>query len=149
MDNKTGHTNSIKFLTLSQRIARILVSIILVVIVTTEASPPTTWLLALSAIAVYAIVTGLLGWDPILKLLKQSHPHLPDQKLSFAAQLECAGFGAICVAIGVLFRDSDSVLLRVLPFLGIYPILLCAIKYDLLAYLLHSYRRGFATRDTD
>ena len=149
MESETGNTNAIKILTLSQRIARIMVSVILVVVVTTEASLGTPWLLVLSAIVVYTIVTGFLGWDPILKLLKQSNPQLPYQKLSFAAQLECAGIGSICIAVGFLFRGSDSVLLSLLPFLGIYPIIICAIKYDLLAHLLQSYRRGFVKSDTD
>lgn len=144
MDNKTHHTN--RFLTLSQCISRIIVSIILVAVVTSEAMLPTPWLLVLSAIALYTIVTGFIGRDPLLKLLKQSHPQLPDQKLSFAAQLECAAIGMICITIGILYRSSDTLLLRLLPFLGIYPILICAIKYDVLSHLLQSYSRSFKTR---
>lgn len=149
MDNNAGNINTTKFLTLSQRIARIMVSTILIAVVTTDTPPPTPWLLVLSVVTVYAIATGLLGWDPLLKLLRQSHAQLPNQKLSLAAQLECAGFGAVCVTVGILYRGSDSLLLNLLPFLGIYPIVICAIKHDLLAYLLQSYLQGSATRDTD
>lgn len=149
MENKAGNRNSSTCLTLSQRIARVMLSTILVIVASTETSLTISWLLVLSAIAMYSMVTGILGWDPLLKLLKHSHPQLPDQKLSFAAQLECLAFGAICVTVGILFRGSDSVLLNILPFLGIYPILICAIKYDLLAYLLLSYRRGLPTRRSE
>ena len=148
MDDTVGDTDS-KFLTLSQRIARVLVSIMLLTVVTTEVSLPALWLVVLSIIAVYTVVTGLLGWDPLLKRLKLSNPQLSDQKLTCAAQLECITIGAIFVGVGILYRGSDTVLLRILPFLGIYPIFICAIKYDLLAYLLQSYRRSFASRDTD
>jgi hypothetical protein len=148
MDDTVGDTD-FNFLTLSQRIARILVSIMLLAVFTTEVSLPTHWLVILSVIAVYTIVTGLLGWDPLLKRLKLSHPQLPDQKLTCAAQLECIVIGAIFVGVGILYRGSDSALLRILPFLGIYPIFICAIKCDLLAYLLQSYRQSFASRDTD
>ncbi|KPJ95766.1 MAG: hypothetical protein AMJ53_02080 [Gammaproteobacteria bacterium SG8_11] len=147
MDNSTYTVR--KHLTLSQRIARILASIILVVVVTTEALLPLSWSLTLSAIAVYTISTGLSGWDPILKLLKQSQLLQPDQKLGIAAQFECAAIGAVCVTVGFLYSSSDSVVLRLLPFFGIYPILICAIKYDLLSYLLHSYLDGNNPKHTD
>ena len=147
MDNKTGVIHSIKYLTLSQRIARIMASTILMSIVATEALLATPWLLVLSALSVYSIVTGISGWDPILNKLKQSHPQLPDQMLSLATQLECATFGLACIAVGVFYRGSDSILLNLLPLLGIYPILICAIKHDLLALLVQSYRRGIAARE--
>ena len=149
MKNNVGNTNTFTLLTLSQRIARTMLSAILTIVISTETVIPMAWLFVLSVIAFYTLVTGFLGQDPLLKLLKQSNEQLPDQKLSFAAQLECATFGAICVTVGILYRNSDSILLNILPFLGIYPILICAIKYDLLAYLLQSYRRSMATRDTE
>ena len=147
MDIKTGNIRRIKYLTLSQRIARVIVSTILMTIVATDALLPTPWLVVLFAIAIYTIITGILGWDPILKQLKKSQPQLPDQTLSFAAQFECASFGVICIAVGVFYRGSDSILLNLLPFLGIYPILICAIKYDLLAYLVQSYRRSITAKE--
>ena len=144
MDNKAHNTN--KLLTLSQRIARIIVSIILVAVVTKESLLAAPWLLVLFIIAVYIIATGLLGWDPLLKLVKQSYPQFSDQKLSFVAQLECATIGVVCIVMGILYRDSDMLLLRLLPFFGIYPILICAIKHDLLSYLLQSYSRSFTKK---
>ena len=150
MDNNADIINSTKSLSLSRRIARMIVSVILVVIVMTEDSLPAPWLLVLSAITVYTIVTGLLGWDPLLKLLQLEHLQLPDQPLSFAAQLECAAIGGVCIGMGIFYRSPDSLLLSLLPFLGIYPILICAIKYDLLDYILRSYRRRtIVTKDTD
>lgn len=50
MDVK-AHDN-VRFLTLSQRIARVTMSIILVAAVITETSLPTAWLLVLLAVAV-------------------------------------------------------------------------------------------------
>ena len=147
MDNKAHNTN--KPLTLSQRIARIIVSIILVAVVTKESLLAAPWLLVLFIIAVYTIATGLLGWDPLLKLVKQSYPQFSDQKLSFVAQMECATIGVVFIVMGILYRDSDTLLLRLLPFFGIYPILICAIKYDLLSYLLQSYSRSFTTKNNN
>lgn len=144
---KASH-DTVKFLNLSQRMGRTIVGLLLVAVVTTEALLPWPWLLALAALAAYTIVTGIFDWDPLLRQLRQSHPQLPDKKLSFTAQLECAAIGTMCIAAGILFRGSDSILLNVLPFLGIYPILICATKHDLLAYLLQSYRRDDVTRDT-
>ena len=142
-------STSLNYLLLSQRIARIILGTILIVVVTTEAALTMSWLLVLSAIALYAMLTGFSGWEPLLQLLKLSHPQLPDHKLSLTPQFECAVFGMIFVLVGVLYRGSDSILLRLLPFLGIYPILICAIKHDLLAYVLQSYRRGLATGKMD
>ena len=149
MDHTAGGALTGKFLTLSQRIARIIVGIILIAIVATEVTLTTPWSVVLSIIAVYTLSTGLSGSDPLLKRLKHAYPQLPDHKLNVAAQLECTAIGAVFIAAGVLYRGSDSVLLRILPFLGIYPLLICAIKYDLLAYLMHSYRQSLATRNKE
>jgi len=143
-----AHPNSLstKCLTLSQRIARVLVSIILCASILGETALPISWIVLLVSLATYTLLSGISGWDPWLARLKQrqasTNSTLPyNHKLNSAAQLECATIGVLCVAAGIFNRGSGSLWLNLLPFLGIYPILLCAIKYDVLAYLVDSYRQ--------
>ena len=79
-------------------------------------------------------------------VLKLSIRQLPDHALGVVAQLECLSIGLICIAVGVMNHNADSLLLLLLPFLGIYPILLCGVKHDLLGYLLQSYRKDIRAR---
>jgi len=135
------------FLPLSLRIVRLMIGVILVVAVTQEMLLSDSWTLVLSALAIYSIVTSLFGRDPLFALLKLSIPQLPDHALGVVAQLECLSIGLICIAVGIMNNHVDSLLLPLLPFLGIYPILLCGVKHDLLGCLLQSYRRDMQAKN--
>lgn len=126
-------------LPLSLRLMRIALSALLVIVITTEWSLGYLWQVMLSILAVYALFTGVFGRDPVFNILKLTLHRLPDHSLGMVAQLECLFVGLSCIAIGIIHRNSESVIISLLPFLGIYPILLCAIKHDLLGYLLRSY----------
>ena len=127
-------------LPVSLRMLRLMLSALLLIAVATEWSLSGFWLLVLSALALYTFVTGVFGRDPLFAVLRMSSHQLPDHTLGVVAQLECLAIGMICIIAGILNRNADSLILTLLPFLGIYPILLCAVKHDLLGYLLQSYR---------
>ena len=147
MNDAHPQPSSTKCLALSQRIARILVSTILCAVVLGETALPMMWKVILVTVAIYTLLSGISGCDPWLARLRQRQVNsastpLINHKLNAAAQLECAAIGVLCVAAGIFNRGSGSVWLNLLPFLGIYPILLCAIKHDVLAYLVDSYRQS-------
>ena len=127
-------------LSLSLRLIRLVLSALLIVVVATEITLSSTWQLVLSALAIYAFVTGMFGRDPVFALLRLTNCQLPDHALGVVAQLECLSIGLICIVAGIMHHNADSLILPLLPFFGIYPILLCAVKHDLLGYLLQSYR---------
>ncbi len=99
------------------------------------------WETVLSVLAGYAFITGIFGKDPLFAILKLSVRPLPDYALGVVAQLECLFIGLVCIAAGVMNLNVNSIVVIILPFLGIYPVLLCAVKHDLLGYLILSYRR--------
>ena len=133
----TTHHNS---LPISLRIMRLMLSILLVIAVVTELSLSAFWQLLLSALALYTFITGVFGRDPLFTLLRLTNLQLPDYSLGVAAQVECLSIGLICIVAGIVNHNADSLVLPLLPFFGIYPIVLCAVKHDLLGYLLQSYR---------
>ena len=146
MNDAHPQPSGTKCLALSQRIARVFVSIVLCAVVLGETALPITWKVILVTVAIYTSLSGFSGCDPWLARLRQRQVNatsapLPNHKLNAAAQLECATIGVLCVAAGIFNRGSGSLWLNLLPFLGVYPILLCAIKYDVLAYLVDSYRK--------
>jgi hypothetical protein len=142
------HTGD-NFLSLSLRIVRLMTGVILVVAITMEMSLSDFWKLPLSILAIYSFVTGLFGRDPLFSVLKLSVRQLPNHALGVMAQLECLFVGLVCIALGIMNRHADSLLLQLLPFLGIYPILLCGIKHDLLGYLVQSYRKDIHTKNRE
>lgn len=128
-------------LSISLRIGRLLLGVFLGFAVSAESSISIFWQLALSGLAIYTFMTGLNGRDPLLALLRRGNHQMSDQVLDVVAQLECLSIGLICIVAGILNNHAESLVFRVLPFLGIYSILLCAVKRDLLGYLLQSYRK--------
>ena len=135
-------------LPISLRMMRLLLSALLVIIIATEWSLSSFWQLVLSALAIYTFVTGVFGRDPLFAVLRLSIRQLPDHALGVVAQLECLAIGLICIVAGIMHHNVDSLILPLLPFFGIYPILLCAVKHDLLGYLLQSYRNDMRARKT-
>jgi len=129
------------FLPISLRLARLMIGVLLVVAITLELSLSNFWIILVSTVAIYSFVTGLFGRDPLFAVLKLSIRQLPDHTLGVVAQIECLSIGLICIAVGIVNYRADSLVLAFLPFLGIYPILLCGVKHDLLGYLLQSYRK--------
>ena len=128
-------------LSISLRIGRLVLSALLAAAVTTEVTLTIFWQLALSGLAIYTFITGVNGRDPLFARLRDANDRMSEQALDILARLECLSIGLICLVAGIMNQHVDSLLFRVLPFLGVYSILLCAVKYDLLGYLLQSYRR--------
>ena len=139
--NVAHNATSSDKLSLSLRLMRLLLSILLFVIIGTEFSLSGLWQLVLVTLALYALVTGLFGSDPVFVTLGLSTLRSSDHELSIAAQLECLAIGLTCIAAGVMNRDMDSVTISVLPFVGVYAIVICAVRHDLLGYLIKSYQK--------
>ena len=135
-------------LPISLRLMRLILSALLVIAVATELSLSGFWQLMLTALAIYTFVTGVFGRDPLFIVLRLTNLQLPDHTLGVVAQLECLSIGLICIVAGIMNRNADSLILPLLPFFGIYPILLCAVKHDLLGYLLQSYRNDMRAKKT-
>jgi len=129
-------------LPLSLRLVRLTIGILLIIAITTELSLPVYWQFILSVLAFYTFITAVFGRDPLFSVLRLSLREPSDHALSVAEQVECFAIGLICIIAGVVNRNMDSLVMVLLPFLGIYPILLCAVKHDLLKYLLQSYRNN-------
>lgn len=142
-----NHTGS-NYLPLSLRIVRLMISVLLVVTMLEEMVPWGLWKYALVFVAVYTLVTGLFGKDPLFLLFKLPNCEIPNHTLGMLAQIECLSIGLICIAVGIMYRHTDSFFLQLLPFLGVYPVLLCAVKHDLLSYLLQSYNKDIRTKKT-
>ncbi|WP_455365188.1 hypothetical protein [Kaarinaea lacus] len=128
-------------LPLSLRMVRLVLSFLLVIALVTEPSLSSIWQLSLIVLAIYALITGLFGRDPLYVLLQVSFRRLPDHALDVVAQVECFAIGLMCIVAGIVHHNANSLVMALLPFFGIYPVLLCALKHDLLGYLLQSYRR--------
>jgi hypothetical protein len=135
-------------LPLSLRLVRFLLGVLLVIALATELSLSGFWQLLLSAVAIYAFITGVFGRDPLFMMLRVTIRRLPDHALNVAAQVECFAIGLICIVAGIAHHNTDSLVMALLPFFGIYPVLLCAVKHDLLGYLLQSYRRDLTSDRT-
>jgi hypothetical protein len=135
-------------LPISLRLVRLLISVLLAIIVATEPLISDSWKMAFSVLSLYTFLTGLFGKDPLFALFRTPSRPLLNQALGVIAQLECFFVGLVCIVAGVMYHNTDSLILRFLPFVGIYPILLCAVKHDLLGYLLGSYHRGMPTDKT-
>lgn len=135
--------NSIKpdSLSISLRLLRLMLSALLVFAVATEPTLSDFWQLLLSVLAVYTLITGIFGRDPVLAHLRRRNNQLPVNVLDTVAQLECLSIGLICFVAGMIHQYTHSLVFLALPFFGIYPIVLCVVKHDLLGFLLQSYRR--------
>ena len=133
-------TSDYTSLPLSLRVIRLIISILLAVAVVTELSLSTFWQLTLSGLAVYTLITGLFGRDPLFAVLRLSIGPLRDHALTIVAQVECFAIGFVCIVAGVVNHNADSLIMPLLPFVGIYPMLLCAVKHDLLSYLLQFFK---------
>ena len=144
MLNSTGPN----LMPLSLRIARLMLSTLLVIAIATELSLSSFWKLMLSTLALYTFATGVFGRDPLFDVLRLSIRQLPNHALGIVAQLECLTIGSICFVAGIINHNADSLVLPLLPFFGVYPILLWVVKYDLLGYLLQSYRTDMHRKKT-
>lgn len=129
-------------LPLSLRLVRLTIGMLLIVAIATELLLPVYWQFILSVLAFYTFITAVFGRDPLFSVLRLSLREPSDHALSVAAQVECFAIGLICIVAGIMNRNMNSLVMTLLPFLGIYPILLCAVKHDLLSYLLQSYRKN-------
>jgi len=138
--NTVLNSTSQNSLSISLRLSRIMLSALLVIAVTTELTITSFWQVALSVLAIYTFVTGVFGRDPVFALLGYTSRQLPDHSLDMVAQMECLSIGLICFVTGLVHQYTGSIIFLVLPFLGIYPIVLCIVRHDLLGYLFQSYR---------
>ena len=133
-------STSQRTLPISLRIVRVMVSVVLSIAIYTDMTLSGTWTLALSGLAIYTFVTAVLGEDPIVALLRRTNSQVPGHALDVVAQVECLAIGLICFVTGIVRYHPDSLIFLLLPFFGIYPIVLCIVRHDLLGYLLQSYR---------
>lgn len=139
--NTVMNTKRVDSLSISLRLLRLILSMLLAFAVSTEPAIMGSWQLILSVLAVYTFITAINGRDPVLARLRRSRRQLPEHALDLVSRLECLSIGLICFLAGMLIQFSDSLLFLALPFLGIYPIVLCIMRHDLLGFLLQSYRR--------
>ena len=140
-------------LPVSVRLVRLIVSVLSVTALLTEVTLSGFWQSVLAALAVYAFVTGVFGRDPLFVLLGHRGHRIPGDAQSInrnpnpahglnrVAQLECLTVGLVCFVVGIMHSHTGSMIFLLLPFLGIYPIVLCIVRHDLLDYLLQSYRK--------
>lgn len=128
-------------LTISLRLLRLMLTAVLVFAVITEPAVTGYWQISLPALAIYTFITAAIGRDPLFNYFRQGSKPLSDNALDVIAQVECFSIGVICFAAGMFIHFTNSVVYMLLPFLGIYPIVLCMMKHDLLGFLLKSYRR--------
>ena len=135
------NSNRLDSLSISLRLLRVMLSALLIYAVAAEPLITGFWQLLLSVLAVYTFITGVNGRDPLLALLRHNNRQRSEHTLDFVARLECLSIGSICFAAGMFNQFHNSIVFLLLPFLGIYPIVLCIIRHDLLGYLLQSYRR--------
>jgi len=127
-------------LCISLRLLRLMLSALLVFAVMTEPAITGFWQLIMSVLAVYTFITAVNGRDPVFAVFRRGSRPLPAHMLDVFARLECLSIGVICFAAGMMNEYHNSLIFLMLPFLGIYPIVLCIIRHDLLGFLLQSYR---------
>ena len=95
-------------LSISLRIVRLMLSVLLITAVSTELTLSDFWHVALSILAIYTFVTGLFGRDPLLALLRRTNRRIPDHALDLVAQLECLFIGLICIVAGIIHHHVNS-----------------------------------------
>ena len=142
-------SNNQNSLSISVRLVRLMVSVLSVIAVLTEVTLSGFWQSVLSLLAVYTFVTGVFGRDPLFALLRHTNREMPNYALNVVAQVECLTIGLICFMVGIMNSHAGSLIFILLPFLGIYPIVLCIVKHDLLGYLLQTYRNDLRVNRQD
>ena len=119
---------------------RLILSAVLVFAVAAKPAVSGYWQIILSGLAIYTLITGAIGKDPVLACFRQKNKPFSDNALDIIAQVECFSIGSNCFVAGMFAHFTHAVVFMLLPFLGIYPIVLCMMKHDLPGFLLKSYR---------
>ncbi len=134
----TTQKTNIQNLDRSQRVSRSLVAITLLGI--TVSAPVTTLggLSVLPLVAIYPLITALLGWDPIFDIFGWGVDHADSGKLHSASRAELALTGAGLIG-SVFVAPITSV--SVLALAGIFPMVAALIGEDLLQSVKPDSRR--------
>ncbi|WP_455204106.1 YgaP family membrane protein [Kaarinaea lacus] len=112
----------------SSRAVRLVVGMGLIAYVLTSQQTPLGLLAVLPLIAIYPVFTGIIGWDPLVAVIKQRRfmqLALQIPKIARVA-LATAGFAMI----GSVFFTAELGNFAILALAGIYPIFLAITGYD-------------------
>ena len=112
----------------SQQVSRVLLAIALLGITVSAPAGVLGWFSILPLAAIYPLVTGLIGWDPIYDVFGIERRE--DGKLQTASRVELAITGG--ALIGSAFVLPVAAVFSVFALIGIYPALTALTGDDLL-----------------
>lgn len=116
----------------SQQASRLILAFTLLGI--TVAAPVTTlgWYSVLPLLAIYPLITGLIGWDPGYEFLGVKNVSTSEGKLHTSSRVEMAVVGFGLIGSAFVLPESVHASFSVLALAGIFPALSAMIGEDLL-----------------
>ncbi len=130
--NSITHTSHHVNISSGQRLNRLLLAAALISLASSTALSGFTALLPL--LAIYPLVTGFIGWDPVRDW--QNISHRADGYLSVSERSEAALIGVVLVGSAFIPAINSAVLL---PLAGIFPLIIAVLGEDVLAGLGRTY----------
>ena len=130
--NRTTYNTDNQNLNRSQRAQRVIVAVALLAVTVSATSGALGGLSVLPLVAIYPLITGLLGWDPIFDLFGWGAPVSTDGKLSTASRVEFALTGTVLIGSVLLAPASIVSGVTVLALAGVFPMVSALIGEDLL-----------------
>lgn len=113
----------------SQRISRIIVSVTLIGVAVAAPAVTLGWFSVLPLLAIYPLITGVTGWDPVYDLLALD---AGDGRLPFHSRVEQAITGGALIGSVFLAPPAAAAQFTALALAGVYPALSALIGEDLL-----------------
>ncbi len=126
------HTTNSHNLDRNQQVSRMILAFTLLGI--TVAAPVTAlgWYSVLPLVAIYPLVTGLIGWDPCYDLLEIGKETGFDGRLRTSSRVELAVVGIGLIGSAFVLPETVHGTFAVLALAGIFPALCAMIGEDLL-----------------
>jgi len=126
------HYSDPKNLDRSQQVSRVILATVLLGITFTAPVGFLGWYSVLPLVAIYPLVTGLIGWDPIYDLFGLEQQHGMDGKLETTSRVELAITGLVLIGSAFVLPATVSSVFSVFALAGIYPTLVALMGEDLL-----------------
>ncbi len=131
MTNTNIYISSPRNLDRSQQLSRVVLAAALLGITISAPAGALGWLSVLPLVAIYPLVTGLLGWDPVYDVFGIEHRH-QDGKLHGSSRMELAVTGVALIGSVFVLPEVVHPIFSVLALAGIYPAVSALTGEDLL-----------------
>ncbi len=139
----TIHNTNSQNLNRSQRASRMLVAVSLLGVTISAPAGALGGLAVLPLVAIYPLITAVLGWDPIFEMFGWGAGDIADGKLGHASHVELALTGIVLIGGVLVAPEAAAAGFSVLALAGIFPLVSALIGADLLQPMVAGTRREF------